>query len=173
MPAIVTLHCLAAHTELGSTVTQAMLRSGHVISATFNGYVITATFFFLFFFFSVTWKMWVSAVIRVGLTGRQNVSLCSYPCWSDRPAKCESLNLYVLGWPAGWPAGVAQKLQRCNFTKHHKCDKIRCNFPKHHNCDKCYTLHNGTIHWALPVHTRFSDLDHFSRSQPCPKVLAR
>ena len=31
--------------------------------------------------------------------------------------------------------------------------------------DKCQTLHDGTTHQVLPVHTTFSDLDHISRSQ--------
>ena len=34
-------------------------------------------------------------------------------------------------------------------------------------CDKYQTLHNGTTHWALPVHAIFSDLDQSSRSQQC------
>ena len=37
-------HCLPMLKVLGSILTQAMLRSGYVISATFNGHVIPATF---------------------------------------------------------------------------------------------------------------------------------
>ena len=33
-----------------------------------------------------------------------------------------------------------------------------------YKCDKCETLHNGTTHRALPVHTTFSDLDHIFKS---------
>ena len=39
------------------------------------------------------------------------------------------------------------------------------SFLGHHRCDKCQTLHDGTIYWAVPVHTTFSDLDHMSKSQ--------
>ena len=42
-----------------------------------------------------------------------------------------------------------------------------CNFLGHYKCDKCQTLHDGTTHWAFPVHTIFIDLDHISRSQQC------
>ena len=30
-----------------------------------------------------------------------------------------------------------------------------CNFFRHYEYDKCQTLHVGTTHWALPVHTTF------------------
>ena len=30
---------------------------------------------------------------------------------------------------------------------------------------------DGTTHWALPVHSTFSDLDHISRSQQCQTIL--
>ena len=34
------------------------------------------------------------------------------------------------------------------------------------------TLHDGTIHWALPMHSSFSDLDHIPGSQQYGKVVA-
>ena len=35
----------------------------------------------------------------------------------------------------------------------------------------CQTLRNGTSHWALPVHTTWSDLEHISRWPQCWTVL--
>ena len=33
--------------------------------------------------------------------------------------------------------------------------------------DKCQTLRDGSTHWALPIHTAFSDLDCILKSQQC------
>ena len=41
----------------------------------------------------------------------------------------------------------------------------------HYKYDKCQTLHDGSTHKALPIHTTFSDLDCISRSQQCQTVL--
>ena len=37
--------------------------------------------------------------------------------------------------------------------------------------DKCLTLHDGSTHWFLPIHSTFSDFDRISRSQQCQTVL--
>ena len=39
------------------------------------------------------------------------------------------------------------------------------------NCDECQTVHNGTTHGGLAVHTTFTDPDHISWSQQCWAVL--
>ena len=44
-------------------------------------------------------------------------------------------------------------------------------FPRHYKCDICQTLHDGTSHWAFPVHTTFSDIDHVSKSYPIKQKL--
>ena len=51
------------------------------------------------------------------------------------------------------------------------CQKEYWNLLGHHECDKCQTLHSGTTHCALPVHTTFSDLDQISWSPQCWTVL--
>ena len=45
------------------------------------------------------------------------------------------------------------------------------DFLRHHESIKCQTLHDGTSHWALPVHYTLCDLDITSRSQQCHTVL--
>ena len=47
----------------------------------------------------------------------------------------------------------------------------RCNLLGHYNYDIHQTLHDGSTHWALLIHTTFSDLDCISRSQHCQTVL--
>ena len=59
--------------------------------------------------------------------------------------------------PAGRLSVMWQKLDRCDFLVH-------C---KH---AKCQTVHDGSIYWALPIHTTSSDLDCISRSQQCQPV---
>ena len=46
-----------------------------------------------------------------------------------------------------------------------------CEFLGHYNYDKCQTVHDGSTHWTLPIHTTFSDFDCISRSQQCQTVL--
>ena len=53
---------------------------------------------------------------------------------------------------AGWVSTVTEKKKYC------------CIFLGHHRCDKYRILHDGTTHWAAPVHTTLSDFDHMSRS---------
>ena len=48
---------------------------------------------------------------------------------------------------------------------------VQCGKIKTLQCDKREILHAGTPHWALSVHTTFSDLDHVSLSQQCQTVL--
>ena len=49
---------------------------------------------------------------------------------------------------------VLQKLKHCYFLGHYKYHK-------------CQTLHDGSAHSALPIHTAFSDLDCILKSQQC------
>ena len=44
---------------------------------------------------------------------------------------------------------------------------------RHHNCNKCQSLHDGTTHRALPVHTAFTDFDLILGSQICWTVFDR
>ena len=67
-------------------------------------------------------------------------------------------NLHVFGWSNAW---AYQKLKIWDFLKHHRCDK-------------CQIVHDGTTHWALPVHYTFTVLvtfDIISRSWQCRTVL--
>ena len=48
------------------------------------------------------------------------------------------------------------------------CGKnLRADFLGHY----CQTLHDGITHWALLIHTTFSDFDCISRAQQCQTVL--
>ena len=63
------------------------------------------------------------------------------------------------GWLAGWRSvHMWLKLQGCDFLEHHEYDK-------------CQTLHDGSTHWALTIHTTFSEFDCISRSQQCQTAL--
>ena len=76
------------------------------------------------------------------LTHMKNVSLCNDQCQAGRPS--------VRMW---------QKLQRYNFLGHY-------------TYDNCQTFHDGSIHWALSIHTAFSVLDCISKSQQCETFLS-
>ena len=75
-----------------------------------------------------------------------------------------------------WPVWLWCVFKGDNFFK----KSVRClgrvkNFNtgillRHHKCYICQNLHGGTTHWALAVHTTFSDLDCISRSQQCETV---
>ena len=47
-----------------------------------------------------------------------------------------------------------QKLERCDFLEHYKYDK-------------CQSLHRGSAHLAVPLHTTFSDRGCISAKQQC------
>ena len=92
-----------------------------------------------------------SKIDMCGISNRDVLFIYLVFCVFDSHKKCEWVMISV--GPAGQRGDclVWQKLQRCSFLIHCKCDKYQ-------------TLHDGTTHWALPIHPTFSDLDRISRS---------
>ena len=66
-----------------------------------------------------------------------------------------------------------ESTNNCSLWLWQTCDLEIRSRSSNQVCDQCQTSHNCTTatHWALPVHTAFSDLDHISRSQHCRTVL--
>ena len=81
-------------------------------------------------------------------TCMKHVRLCNDLCWAG----------WQVGWLARWLSSMAN-LKRYDFLRHY-------NY-----CNKCQALHDDTTHWALPVHTTFSDLCLTSRAQQYRAVL--
>ena len=65
---------------------------------------------------------------------------------------CTHAHTKVLSWPDDCP--YVAKFLCCDFLR----------------CYKYKTLHSGSTHWALPLHTTFSDLGCISRSQQIQTV---
>ena len=125
------------------------------------------SFYFFFFFFSSEFEISQKSLKEsqfsvtfcvLDFTWGCDLNRSYLPCIFDWHENCESMLWPVLGQPA-WPSV-------CMWLKCQCCNFLGC-----YKYDKCQTLHDGSIHWAFPIHTTFSDLDCISGSQQCQTVL--
>ena len=102
---------------------------------------------------------WTRGISIVSAENRFSGQVYQY-CISREQVKWTS-GIKMWHWHQQFNLGEKKK----NVVKEWYGTKTISDFVRHHECDQCQTLHDGTTHWALPVQTSFSNLDHISRSR--------